>query len=72
MEPDLVQHNKCIGQKENNPASIPRYIESDDNRGHCLHGPNLRDSPHGENLHVEPALQSAGVNYCETPSIRKR
>ena len=55
----------CIGQQENNPASFPRHVESDDGRGSCPHKLALRDPPHGENLNIEPVLQSAGVDDGE-------
>jgi len=42
IEPDLVQHT-CICQKENNPASISRHVESDNDGRSCPHEPTLRD-----------------------------
>lgn len=40
----------------NNPAWNPRHIEGDDDRVSC------RDRSHDENLNIERALQSTGVN----------
>ena len=56
----------CVGQQENNPITISRHVESDHDRGSRPHEPTLRDPPHGENLNVEPVLQSAGVKDGET------
>ena len=42
--PDLVQH-LCLGQQENNPASISRQVERDDEGSPYPHDPTLRDLP---------------------------
>ena len=61
--PHLVQQT-CIGQQD--PVTISRHVESDNDGGSSPHEPTLRDPPHGENLKIEPVLQSAGVKYGET------
>ena len=70
-EPDLVQQT-CIEQQENNPVTISRHVESINDGGSSPHEPTLRDPPHGEDLNVEPVLQSAGVKDGETSAIKKR
>ena len=42
------------------------YVENDNDEGYSTHEPTLRDPPHGENLNVEPVLQSTGVKEGET------
>ena len=49
-----------------NPITIFRHVQSGNDGGSSPHGPTLRDPPHGENLNVEPVLQSAGVKDGET------
>ena len=61
----MVQQT-CIGQQD--PVTISRHVESDNDGGSSPHEPTLRDPPHGENLKIEPVLQSAGVKYGETPA----
>ena len=47
-------------------CTISRHVESDNDGGSSPHEPNLRDPPHGENINIEPVLQSAGVEDGET------
>ena len=63
-ERDLVQQT-CIGQQEYNPVTNSRHVESDNDGGSSPHEPTVRDPPHGENLNVEPVLQSTGVKDGE-------
>ena len=65
-EPDLGQQT-CIGQQENNLVTISRHVESDNDGGSSPHEATLKDPPHGENLNVEPVVQSAGVKDVEPP-----
>ena len=46
------------------------YVESENDGGSSPHEPTLRDPPHGENVNIEPVLQSAGVKDGET-SVNK-
>ena len=43
-----------------------QHVESDNDGGSSPHEPTLRDPHHGENLNVEPVMQSAGVKDGET------
>ena len=52
--------------------TISRHVESENVGGSSPHEPTLRDPPHGENLNVEPVLQSTGVKDGETPVNKKR
>ena len=56
----------CTQQQGNNPVTISRHVESDNDGGSSPHEPTLRDPPHGENLDIEPVLQSTGVKDGET------
>ena len=55
----------------NNPVTISRHVESDNDGGCSPHEPTLRDPPHDENLNVEPVLQSTGVKDGETSVNQK-
>ena len=45
---------------------ISRHVESDNDGGSSSHELTLIDPPHGENLNIEPVLQSIGVKDGET------
>ena len=64
IEQVLIQQT-CIGQQENNPGTISRHVESDNDWGSSPHEPTLRDPTHSENLNIESVLQSAGVKDGE-------
>ena len=61
----MVQQT-CIERQEYNPVTTSRHVESDNDGSSSPHEPILRDLPHGENLNIEPMMQSADVKDGET------